>query len=391
MSWTRASASSSASVTGRRPSTCASGSISRAATSARPSRRSPRARRPPSRSCCRRATAPRSTSPATRPGRAREEIVRLPQRLPPAAAPRAFLPHLFSFDDADAAQHLFRVAAGLDSLVVGEPQILGQVKDAFQAAAERHCTGPLLSKLFHWSFGVGKRVRTRDGARRRRGVGQLRRGGAGAQDLRPPRRPPRARGRRRRNQHADRAAPARAGRRRDRDHQPHRGACRGARGDVGGTCRAVGRPSPRARHRRHRHHRHRIAAADHHARAGRGGDRPAPPRSAVHHRHRRAARRRGRRSARSSRCSSTTSTTCRRSSRRTSSRRGAEIARAEAIVAEELARVRRLAAIARRDSDGRRAAAAVRRHPPGRTAAAREPSSPACRRRRGRASTRSRG
>ncbi|OFW07011.1 MAG: glutamyl-tRNA reductase [Acidobacteria bacterium RIFCSPLOWO2_02_FULL_68_18] len=72
----------------------------------------------------------------------------------------AFLPHVFTYDDAAAAHHLFRVAAGLDSLVVGEPQILGQVKDAFQVAAERHCTGPLLNKTFHSAFGVGKRVRT---------------------------------------------------------------------------------------------------------------------------------------------------------------------------------------------------------------------------------------
>jgi glutamyl-tRNA reductase len=43
--------------------------------------------------------------------------------------------------------------------VVGEPQVLGQVKDAFQVAAERHCTGPLLNKTFHSAFGVGKRVR----------------------------------------------------------------------------------------------------------------------------------------------------------------------------------------------------------------------------------------
>ena len=72
----------------------------------------------------------------------------------------AFLPHLFSYDDSAAALHLFRVSAGLDSLMVGEPQILGQVKDAFQVASERHCTGPLLSKTFTWAFGVGKRVRT---------------------------------------------------------------------------------------------------------------------------------------------------------------------------------------------------------------------------------------
>jgi glutamyl-tRNA reductase len=71
-----------------------------------------------------------------------------------------FMPHLFFYDDAEAARHLFRVSAGLDSLVVGEPQILGQVKEAFQAAAQRQCTGPLLGKVFEWAFGVGKRVRT---------------------------------------------------------------------------------------------------------------------------------------------------------------------------------------------------------------------------------------
>ena len=71
-----------------------------------------------------------------------------------------FVPHLFTRGDAAAAHHLFRVASGLDSLVVGEPQILGQVKDAFEAAAGRRCTGPLLNKTFHWAFAVGKRVRT---------------------------------------------------------------------------------------------------------------------------------------------------------------------------------------------------------------------------------------
>jgi glutamyl-tRNA reductase len=93
------------------------------------------------------------------PLRARQDVVafltdyhRLPED--------AFLPHIFTFGDAAAASHLFRVAAGLDSLVVGEPQILGQVKEAFQTASQRRATGPVLTKLFNWSFGVGKRVRT---------------------------------------------------------------------------------------------------------------------------------------------------------------------------------------------------------------------------------------
>jgi glutamyl-tRNA reductase len=71
-----------------------------------------------------------------------------------------FTPHLFMLGGREAVGHLFRVAAGLDSIVVGEPQILGQVKDAFQAAAARHCTGPLLDRLFSSSFTVGKRVRS---------------------------------------------------------------------------------------------------------------------------------------------------------------------------------------------------------------------------------------
>jgi glutamyl-tRNA reductase len=96
-----------------------------------------------------------STSPDT----AREEIIRFLSEYHQLPA-ESFAPHLFSFTEAEVAAHLFRVAAGLDSLVVGEPQILGQVKDAFQAAAERRCTGPVLRKLFDWSFNVGKRVRS---------------------------------------------------------------------------------------------------------------------------------------------------------------------------------------------------------------------------------------
>ena len=72
----------------------------------------------------------------------------------------ALLPHLYDLVDLEAARHLFRVASGLDSLVVGEPQILGQVKDAHASAGQAQTVGPLLNRLFHSSFGVGKRVRT---------------------------------------------------------------------------------------------------------------------------------------------------------------------------------------------------------------------------------------
>ena len=91
--------------------------------------------------------------------RAREELVAFLCEYH-QLSPEVFQPHLFEYGDSAAIAHLFRVAAGLDSLVVGEPQILGQVKDAFQTAAEKRCAGPVLGKMFTWSFGVGKRVRT---------------------------------------------------------------------------------------------------------------------------------------------------------------------------------------------------------------------------------------
>ena len=72
-------------------------------------------------------------------------------------------PHVFQHRGADAAGHLFRVAAGLDSLVVGEPQILGQVKDAFAAANGLKFTGAVTHRLFTTAFSVGKRVRTETG------------------------------------------------------------------------------------------------------------------------------------------------------------------------------------------------------------------------------------
>ncbi|MFA5684740.1 MAG: glutamyl-tRNA reductase [Lysobacteraceae bacterium] len=69
-------------------------------------------------------------------------------------------PYLYSHLDDGAVRHLFRVATGLDSLILGEPQILGQVKDAYQAAREAKALKAPLDRLFQNSFSVAKRVRT---------------------------------------------------------------------------------------------------------------------------------------------------------------------------------------------------------------------------------------
>ena len=75
-------------------------------------------------------------------------------------APGALASYLYAHRDDEAVRHLFRVATGLDSLVLGEPQILGQVKEAWHAArAGRHLHTPL-DRLFQQSFSVAKRVRT---------------------------------------------------------------------------------------------------------------------------------------------------------------------------------------------------------------------------------------
>jgi glutamyl-tRNA reductase len=71
----------------------------------------------------------------------------------------AFRPHLYQFHDGDAARHLFRVACGLDSLVLGESQILGQVREAFTAAQQNGTARLLLDALFRRSLHVGKRAR----------------------------------------------------------------------------------------------------------------------------------------------------------------------------------------------------------------------------------------
>ena len=66
----------------------------------------------------------------------------------------------YSYQHTDAARHLFRVAAGIDSMVLGESQILGQVRDAMSAATQAATLNGVLSKLFHSAISVGKRART---------------------------------------------------------------------------------------------------------------------------------------------------------------------------------------------------------------------------------------
>lgn len=69
-------------------------------------------------------------------------------------------PHYFAFRDADALAHLMRVASGLESMVLGEPQILGQMKDAFGAAQAAGTLGPSLHRVFQQIFATAKQVRT---------------------------------------------------------------------------------------------------------------------------------------------------------------------------------------------------------------------------------------
>jgi glutamyl-tRNA reductase len=89
-----------------------------------------------------------------------ESVKRFLTALHDSLSREALAPHLYSLAAADAIRHLYRVASSLDSMVVGEPQILGQMKNAFEEAMAQRATGLVLNKVMSKALSVAKRVRT---------------------------------------------------------------------------------------------------------------------------------------------------------------------------------------------------------------------------------------
>jgi len=90
------------------------------------------------------------------PARARDQVLSLWNQ----RADAQVAPHIYTHHGLSAVKHLFRVASGLDSMVLGEPQILGQVKQAYGLASELGSVGSLLGRCFDRTFKVAKRVRS---------------------------------------------------------------------------------------------------------------------------------------------------------------------------------------------------------------------------------------
>ena len=138
--------------------------------------------------------------------------------------PQVLAPHLYEYRDKEAVIHLFRMAASLDSMVVGEPQILGQVKEAFAVARAAGTVAGQLEHLLQSAFAAAKKARSETGIGSnsvsiasvavdlaRKIFGSL----AGAHGF------PGGRGQ---NERTGRAAPGAAGRGRHPGEQPHRRA-----------------------------------------------------------------------------------------------------------------------------------------------------------------------
>ena len=84
--------------------------------------------------------------------------------IPPATCLSGFLEaHLYHHTNEEAVRHLFRVASSLDSMVVGEPQVLGQVRHAYALGVQAGTVGRVLNRLVHHTFKTAKRVRSETG------------------------------------------------------------------------------------------------------------------------------------------------------------------------------------------------------------------------------------
>jgi len=90
---------------------------------------------------------------------------------------------IYRYEDTKCVQHLFRVASGLDSMVVGESEIFGQAKKAYESARTSGAVGPYLHRLFQRAFRVAKQVRHAHRHCARRGVGRFRRGRISSTDF----------------------------------------------------------------------------------------------------------------------------------------------------------------------------------------------------------------
>jgi glutamyl-tRNA reductase len=77
--------------------------------------------------------------------------------------PGALDPHIYVYEGAAAVRHLLRVTAGLDSMVLGETEITGQIKSAYEIARNAGLTGRVLNRLFQRAFQATKEIRTRTG------------------------------------------------------------------------------------------------------------------------------------------------------------------------------------------------------------------------------------
>jgi glutamyl-tRNA reductase len=93
---------------------------------------------------------------------AKESIITFLSRISGIAKDK-LKPTLYIYDDQEAIRHIFRVGASLDSMIVGEPQILGQVKDAYRTAVDHRSSSVIINRLMHRTFSLAKRIRTETG------------------------------------------------------------------------------------------------------------------------------------------------------------------------------------------------------------------------------------